>query len=121
MYMIMFVLDDPAKLDALLERWYEIGIGGVTITESTGIHRRRVQRAKLHLTFLMEPVSVGGEEGNYTLFTLVPDQATVAKCLAATEEVVGDLDDPNTGVFSAWPLAAVKGVPEHGKGGEAGS
>ena len=121
MYMIMFVLDDPTKLDALLERWYEIGIGGVTIAESTGFHRRRVQRAKLHLTFLMEPVSVGGEEGNYTLYAMVPDQAMVEKCLSVTEQVVGDLDGPNTGVFSAWPLSTVKGVPEHDTGSEAGA
>ncbi len=41
MYMLMFVLDDPGRLDPVLEAWEQVGIRGVTIIESTGIHRRR--------------------------------------------------------------------------------
>ncbi len=34
----------------------------------------------------------------------------VEACLAATEKIVGDLDKPDTGVFSAWPLTFTKGI-----------
>jgi len=110
MYMIMFVLDDANKLDKLLENWYEIGIRGVTIVQSTGFFRRQVQRSKLHLTFLIEQISVESEEGNITLFAIVETNRMVEDCLEKTEEIIGNLEGPNTGVFTAWPLSVIKGI-----------
>jgi hypothetical protein len=43
----------------------------------------------------------------------VPDQAAVNNCLAATEKVVGDLNEPHTGVFTYWLLSNVKGIMKH--------
>jgi nitrogen regulatory protein PII len=107
----MFVLDDPAKLDRILDAWDKIGIHGVTIVESTGLQRRRVQRKRIPMRFSLDPISVGGEEGNYTLITIVPSEEVIENCLKATEEIVGDLNNPNTGILVAWPLSFVKGVP----------
>lgn len=41
MYTIMFVLDDPSQLDAVLAAWRAIGVTGITIVESSGFHRRQ--------------------------------------------------------------------------------
>ena len=108
MYMIMLVLDDPAKLDKILEAWAQIGVTGATIIESTGMHRRTRKHIPMRYTF--EDTSLQ-EKGNYTLFVIVPSEELVDQSLAAVELIVGNLDDPNTGVFSAWPLLVVKGVP----------
>ncbi len=110
MYMVMFVLDDPARLAAVIDAWTAIGISGATIVESTGIFRQRLARRQVHARYAF----VGGatnEFGNFTLFAIVPDEATARQCLAAVEGILGDLDGPNTGVLAAWPLALVKGVP----------
>jgi hypothetical protein len=32
------------------------------------------------------------------------------QCLALTESVIGDLSQPDTGIFAAWPLSLVKGL-----------
>ncbi|GIV64933.1 MAG: hypothetical protein KatS3mg046_193 [Bellilinea sp.] len=110
MFMILFVLDDPGRLDELLEGWSEIGIQGVTIIESSGFYRRQIKRTKLHLTFLVEPASSILEEGNITLFTAVEDEALVEQCLQKTEQIVGDLEKPHSGVFLSWPLSSAKGL-----------
>ena len=47
MYVIMFVLDNPNNLDKILEAWQNAGISGVTIIESTGVHRRAVQKQRI--------------------------------------------------------------------------
>lgn len=112
MYMVMIVLDDPSRLDEVLNAWEAVGISGATIIESTGINRRR--RAKLVGTNLMAGINrlmSSDEESHYTLFTIVPDESVVTRCLEAIEEVVGDLSQANTGVMAAWPLSMVKGVP----------
>ena len=36
MYMVMFILDDPDRLDAVLDAWAKIGVSGTTIVESAG-------------------------------------------------------------------------------------
>ncbi len=109
--MIMFVLDNPGKLDNILDAWEQIGIRGVTIVESTGIQRLRKKRTRIPMRFAIEPMVFGGEEGNLTLFTMVEDQAMVQRCLEAIETIVGNLDDPNTGILAAWPLSTIKGLP----------
>lgn len=112
MYMVMFVLDYPDQLDAVLDAWSSIGVSGVTIVESTGMYRRQAQRQRIHARYGLGGLAVDNEVGNLTLFVIVPDAAMAQRCLAAVEEIVGDLDALNTGVLAAWPLAIVKGVPE---------
>ncbi|NMC12721.1 MAG: hypothetical protein GYA34_07530 [Chloroflexi bacterium] len=108
MFMLMFVLDDPGLLDDLLEAWENAGVRGATIVESTGIHRRRKKIIPMRYIFQ----STGDvEENHYTLFVIVENEGIVQACLNATEKLVGDLNKPNTGVFAAWPLSVVKGVP----------
>lgn len=111
MYMVMFVLDDPNQLDTVLEAWEAVGVSGVTILESTGINRRR--QAMMVGTTIMAGINrlmSGTEEYHFTLFTIVRDEQIMRKCLEAAESVVGDLDEPNSGVLAAWPLPFVKGV-----------
>ena len=113
MYMIMLVLDNPDLLDQVLTAWENAGIRGATIVESTGIQRLRRENVPMRFWFQ----STGAvETGHLTLFVIVEGEQLVQECLQATEEIVTDLDGPNTGVFAAWPLAVVRGVPQRSQG-----
>ncbi len=105
MFMAMFVLDDPELLTQVLSAWEQAGIRGATIFESTGMNR--VRRRFVPMRF-MAPV-VDNEESHLTLMAVVKDEEEVQSCLRAAESVVGDLADPNTGMFTAWPLSFAKG------------
>jgi len=120
MHMILCVLNNPDKLDAVLDAWDAIGVTGATIIESTGRHSRKAQRVRLHLRYAFEAQIAECEECNYTLFALVQGEDVVSRCIEATESVVGDLSGPNTGVIAAWPLAIVKGLPKKPRGTEGG-
>jgi nitrogen regulatory protein PII len=112
MQIVMFVLDDPEKLDPVLDAWEAIDVTGVTIIESSGINRRRVAR-QVGTSYMagFNRLMSGSQTNHHTLFTIVPDEEMVRRCIAAAESIVGDLDDPNTGVLAAWELSVVKGVP----------
>jgi hypothetical protein len=107
----MFVLDDPDKLNDLLDGWRALGISGVTLMESSGSYRHQAHllgaRHLAGATVLTQRI----EEGHFTLFAVVPDATAVQQCLAATEAVTGDLDQPNTGIFTSWEVGLTKGVP----------
>lgn len=109
MHMMMLVLNDPEKLDALLDAWHEMGLRGATVIESTGIYRRRPQLMGARYAFGFPPVSSMGERGHYTIFAIVADADMVARYHKAAVDVVGNLDEPNTGVMASWRLEQVWG------------
>jgi len=118
MFMVMFVLDDPNRLDEVLKAWMDAGILGATITESTGMRKQMTPCPPMRYSY-------GGsnlrEAGNLTLFVIVKNEKQVKMCLSVVEGIVGDLDGPNTGVFTAWPLTITKGIPgDCGTGGKDG-
>ncbi len=112
MYMIMLVLDDADYLDEIFDAWLKVEISGATIVESTGLYRRQLSQIPMRYTYA-EPSS--DTEGNMTIFVIVESEAKVELCLKTVEEIVGDLNKPNPGVFSAWPLPITKGFPAKSK------
>lgn len=118
MYMIYFILHDAAHLDDVLSAWQKVGVTGVTLMESTGAYRRQeVSRLGARYLFAM-PRATNAEQFSYTLVTIVPSADVVQQCITAAESVVGNLDDPNTGVLAAWELDIVRGVPNNLRGTE---
>jgi hypothetical protein len=109
MYAVLFVLEDPDKLDAILDAWYALGVGGATIFESSGLYRRRNMRQNIPIRYVF-PQRTSTEEGNMTIYTVLPDADMVNSCLEAVERIVGNLDLPGTGIFTAWPLTVSRGV-----------
>lgn len=107
MFMILCVVDDPHKATNVIKAWQKAGVPGTTIIESTGLHRvRKAQRIPM-------PYLLSGEEserGNITLLATVEDEAMIQRCLETAEIVVGDFNNANSGIFTAWPLTFSKGV-----------
>ena len=110
MYIIFCVIDNQKYLDKVLTRWYEIGITGVTIIESAGIQRRRAKFLNIPMRYNFPNLPADIKEGNITLFALVDTEDIIYKCIDATEEIVGDLNNPFTGVITAWPVIMSKGI-----------
>jgi hypothetical protein len=110
MYMIMFVLDNPGQLDEVLAAWNSVGVTGITIIESSGFHRRQAHVLGARYAPTMPELLERIEQGSYTLFSAVTTVEQVEQCLNVTEQVVGSLLEPNTGVIAAWPLAFVRGL-----------
>ena len=110
MFMVMFVLDDPSKLNELLIAWMNSGINGATIIESTGMNRQLSPCPPMRYSYGLSSLR---EAENLSLFVVVKDEEQVKNCLITTEKVVGNLNGPNTGVFTAWPLTLIKGISEN--------
>lgn len=119
MYAMLFVLDDPDRLDEVLTAWNDIGVRGVTIMESTGWQRRRIQQSMLGARFDFASL-VGGVrlENHMTLFVVVENRTIVQNALETAEAIVGDLDEPHTGILVAWPIDIIKGLPTEEETGE---
>lgn len=113
MFMIVFVLNDIDRLHDLLSAWDDVGVSGVTILYSTGLgHIRQQFGLRDDLPLFPNLKSLLEQEAvlNRTLFTMVETEEMVDQVVAVTQEIIGDLDQPNTGVLAVVPLARVYGI-----------
>ena len=115
MYLILFVLDNPDKLQELLDAWEEAGTGGATVLVSTGMHRlgSGAIRDDIPLMPGLDDLYKRIEEHHRTLFTIVKDDDMLQKIVKATERVVGDLNEPNTGILVVMPATQVYGLEKN--------
>lgn len=113
MYLILFVLHDPDYLDELLAAWEAEGVRGVTVLFSTGLGRIRqksAMRDDIPLMPSLEDFYEAPEDLSRTLFTTVQDHALVDALVTATRRVVGNLEDPNTGLLLVMPVLEAYGL-----------
>ncbi len=112
-YLVVLVLDDIQQCPAVMEAWQQAGAGGATILESSGLHRqRRGMRDDLGLMPSLQSLLARQEYHHRTLFTVVPDEETVERVIRATEDIVGDLSEPYTGILFVVPVVRVVGLPK---------
>ena len=117
MSLILFVLHDPEKLPDLLTAWEEAGVSGATVLFSTGLGRIRQNeglRDDLPLMPSLEDFFPKIDRLSRTIFTLVDDETIVDKVVAATEQVVGNLTQPDRGLLMVLPVSRVYGLRKRG-------
>lgn len=110
MYMVWLVLDQADLLDDIQRAWEKAGITGATIMESSGFFRRKQSRKFIATRYVLPTLSTTDGKNSYTIFSIVENEEQARAALRATEDVVGDLNQPHKGIFAAWPLPLVKGL-----------
>ena len=109
MYAVMIVLDDAAKLEQVLDVWRQAGIHSATLFETAGTFRYLDR--PLGMRFMLgAATSTPVQKEQFTILLVVPDLAAVQNIQEMVESVVGDLDEPNTGVLLAWAITYHKGI-----------
>lgn len=123
MSMILFVLNDPEKLEAVLSAWQECGVPGITVWYSTGIgrlHDKGGLRDDLPLIPSFSDFFAQPERHGQTIFSILNDDALIPKIIQATEHVVGSLEQPGSGILAVLPVSQVRGLhkrkAENGEG-----
>ena len=112
MYFVVFVINDPEKCDSLLSAWEDAGVRGATIMHSTGLGRLRGSdyMDDVPLFPSLEAFTEHEEYFSRTIFTVVDSEGMVDQLVKATERVVGDLTQPDTGFLAVLPVARVYGL-----------
>lgn len=109
--MVIFVLDDVNQCKDVLDAWEAVGIVGVTILESSGLGRVRQAgiRDDLPLMPSLSDLFKRAETRHRTLFTVVNNPTKIDALVEATQSVVGDLEQPDTGFLFVLPVSQVYG------------
>jgi hypothetical protein len=112
MYMLVMVLDDSTRLNQVLQGWIAAGVPGVTILESTGVNRVLPRDSASPSYAGFAQMFGSGRVGHDTLFAVIDDLEIAEAAVRQTEEILGDLNKPHTGIVFALPVAKTWGLPE---------
>lgn len=112
MFLVMFVLHDPELVEEVLGAWEGAGVGGVTILHSSGLGRARhgLLRDDMPIFPSLESLERNAEEFSRTLFSVVADQQTIDRLVLVTQQIVGDLSQPDTGLLVVLPVSQAFGL-----------
>lgn len=113
MYLILLVINNPDRLEDVLIAWEDAGIPSATVVFSTGMGRiRKLQgwRDDMPLIPSLRDFYEGPENLNRTIFATANTDAQVDAVVAATQKVVGDLDNAGTGFLLVLPIARAYGA-----------
>ena len=114
MRFLVLVLDNPEKLDEVLDAWRAAGVKGITILDSSGVHRRRgeVDQQSAPMFLGLSRMLQSDQYIHNTLFSVVEDESIIPAVAEATERILGDLRDPHTGVMFTLPVDQAWGIPK---------
>ncbi|MCA9904027.1 MAG: hypothetical protein KC547_09230 [Anaerolineae bacterium] len=115
-----------AKIELGLEvaqSWQDVGAPGVTILRSHGLHtlQKELEHGDIELPRMvasmasaMATLIENVEERGEMILSLVDDDMVDA-LIAVTNQVLGDLMSPNSGVLFVIPVERAVGVRHHGQ------
>jgi nitrogen regulatory protein P-II 1 len=112
MYMITLVLHNPDLLEEVLAAWRIAGIHRATVLFSMGIgqvHQKGL-RDDIPLIPSLEDFYEIPESLGRTIFAVVRGEDIIKQVLEATQSVVGDLEQPKTGILFITPVTHAYGL-----------
>jgi len=107
---LIVILHKTDNLSELLDTWQNIGVPGVTMFEGVGGYRANQRlkgtgfRSSLSHLFRLD------ELHSKTLIAVLDDDDLMERAIAEVERLIGDFDDPNTGLLFTLPVNQVVGL-----------
>lgn len=112
MHMVLLIINNLDECTPILDAWEAVGVGGITILESAGLGRVRKagMRSDMPLMPSLSDFFRSSEHRHRTIFTVVDDEALVERLIEVTENIVGDLEEPDNGFLFVLPVSRAVGV-----------
>ena len=108
MTLLVFICNDPDKLEEVLEGYLEVGITGATVVDSTGMGHILASEVPIFAGF--QTLFSAASAHNKTILSVIKEPGKVKDALDMIEEVCGPLGDPGVGIAFTLQLDNVRGL-----------
>lgn len=111
--LVVAVVTNLERCRDMIRVWEEVGVTGATILDSVGMrHLKEGQAHKDDLPLIpsLRALLEQEEFEHRTIFSVVPDGLDLDELIRRTEEVVGNFDEPLTGILFVLPVLKVRGL-----------
>lgn len=109
MKLVVFILNRTDALEYLLEDLASAGVKGATILQSQGMAMTLAQLGSSSISQSIKSLFSPKDEYNRTIFMVAHDEQVPIIKKVITHSV-GDLNEPNTGIFFTMPIDSVEGM-----------
>jgi nitrogen regulatory protein PII len=111
-HMILLIVNNPESCPDVLDAWEAAEVPGITILESTGLGNIRQAgiRDDMPLMPSLSDLFRTKEHRHRTLFTVVEGEEKVEEVIQATQNIMGDLEQPHNGALFVLPVSRVVGL-----------
>ena len=106
--LLVCIINDPGKIDDILQAFLELGITGATIIDTYGMGKTVVQDIPIFAGF--RSMLSGTSKFNKMLLSVIKEPEKIDSAIKAIETLCGDLDNPATGIAFTIPVTSVKGL-----------
>ncbi len=112
--LVSLVVMDPGRVDEVMHAWVEAGVPGLTLLDSSGYaqHVRAQQKLRDDVPLFpsVRKILRATEQHSRLIFSVVQDDFDIEALIAATERVLGSLEEPGNGILFVVPLSRVAGL-----------
>jgi nitrogen regulatory protein P-II 1 len=106
--LLVAVINQEEKLEAILSGMIELGVTGATIIDSSGMGRFLSHDVPIFAG--VEALARTSRPKNQTIFSVIRDDAQVDAVIRMLEEVCGEFSTPATGIVFTLPIQRVVGL-----------
>jgi hypothetical protein len=109
--LVVLILHNIARFEAVLAAWHDAGAPAVTILDCVGTRdvREKLQREELPILPSIRDLLASDDAPRKMIMSVVPGEI-VNLLIKATEDAVGDLTAPGNGILFVVPLSRVAGL-----------
>jgi len=108
MRLLVFICNNPEKLEEVLEGYLEVGITGATIVDSLGMGHTLATQVPIFAGF--QPLFSAASAYNKTILSVIKEASKVEEALDMIEEICGPLGEPGVGIAFTVSLESVRGL-----------
>ena len=108
MTLLIFICNQPDKLEEVLERFLEVGLTGATVVDTVGMGQILSTEVPIFAGF--RSMFRGASSVNKTILSVVNEPGKVRDALLIIEEIFGGLDKPGSGIVFTVPIENVRGL-----------
>lgn len=107
MKLLVLFLNKVEKLEEVLEGYVEVGVTGATVVDSVGMGHILCEEVPIFagLRFMF----AGAKPHNKTIFSVINDEKE-AEVIRILKKILGDLNQPGTGIVFSLTLDRVEGL-----------
>lgn len=114
MELLVFVLNNHEKLDAVLAELEAAGIMGATVIDSTGMAKvlHHDEEEMVFFGAIRGILNSASRAKSNTIFMVISKEK-IKLAVDAIERIVGDLNQKNVGIVFSIPVDFTKGLSQH--------
>jgi nitrogen regulatory protein PII len=108
MTLLVFICNQPDKLEEVLEGFLEVGVTGATVIDTVGMGQILSTEVPIFAGF--RSLFRGASTVNKTIISVIDDPGKVREALDIIDEILGGLGEPGSGIVFTVPIDNVRGL-----------